>query len=328
MAADRHGLLGTSAFGVGVLALACLLAACRSPDPPIRVATVPWPPYDLIELAPESSRPDPDHVELIHLQTPSEVVRAFRYELVDAMTVTSHFALSAVTDLPETRIIYFIDVSLGGDALLARSGIDDAAELRGKRVGIEAAPLGSYTLTRALQSLDLQREDVEIVEIDTPYHYEAFRAGDVDALVTYDPTRARLIDQGANQLFGSDQIPYEIIDVLVTRADVIERRPDALAELVRAFDAGVRRFREDPGSAAERLAARHELTAESYLGTLDAVRLFDLRQNLDLFDDDDGPVRRGLLDQCEIMVEQGLLVSTPDLDPILDSTIALRALEQ
>jgi len=314
------------AVGIGFALLGALfIAGCTSPTPPVRVATVPWPPYDLVELDSASSFLDPDLVELVHLQTPAEVVRAFRYELVDVMMVTSHFALSAVSELPDTRIIYFVDVSLGGDALIAQPGIDSAEDLQGKRIGIEAAPLGSYLLTRALQNLGLRKDQILIVEIDTPEHLGAFQRGDVDALVTYDPTRARLIEDGAIQLFGSEQIPYEIIDVVVTRSDVIERRPQALVNLVRAFDAGITAFQANPEEIALRLAPMHELGMGSYLSSLRASELLDLDKNRSLFANPDGPVRRGLLEQCNIMVEQGLLVKTPSLDPLLDATIVERA---
>jgi len=307
------------------LVVAVGLGGCQSPEPPIRVATVPWPPYDLLEAGQTSSPLDPERVELVHLQTPAEVVRAFRYELVDVMMITSHFALSAVSELPDTRIIYFVDVSLGGDALLTQPGIESAEALRGKKVGIEAAPLGSYLLTRALQNLGVPRGQISIVEIDTPEHYSAFQAGEVDGLVTYDPTRAKLIDEGAIQLFGSEQIPYEIIDVVVTRSDVIENRPLALVNLVRAFDAGIKAFRENPEEVANSLAPMHELDQSSYLSSLNASNLLDLERNRSLFDDPDGPVRRGLVEQCNIMVEQGLLVRVPSLDPLLDASIVEQA---
>ena len=304
------------------IALAILISvACTRPQPPVRVGTVPWPPYDLLELASEEHRLDPDIVELIHLETPAEVVRAFRYELIDAMLVTSHFALSAGSTLPGTRIIYFVDVSVGGDALLARPEIKNASDLRGKRVGIEAAPLGTYTLTRALQILDVDRKHIDIVEVDTPEHYEAFATGRIDALVTYDPVRARLVEEGANQLFGSEQIPFEIIDVIVARSEVIEDRPLALAALINAFSAGIQEFRNNPG-AARALAERHGLSPEAYLNSLESVQLYDLDQNLEFFADPEGPVQQGLLEQCNIMVNQGLFVRAPALDPLLDASIA------
>lgn len=325
----RQKLLNQNAVRFVLVSLALagtlIVSGCQSPEPPIRVATVPWPPYDLLEAGQESSPLDPELVELVHLQTPAEVVRAFRYELVDVMMITSHFALSAVSELPNTRIIYFVDVSLGGDALLTQPGIESAEALLGKRVGIEAAPLGSYLLTRALQNLGIPREQISIVEIDTPEHYSAFQAGNVDGLVTYDPTRAKLIDEGAIQLFGSEQIPYEIIDVVVTRSDVIEDRPQALVNLVRAFDAGIKAFRENPEQVASSLAPMHELGKSSYLSSLNASDLLDLKSNRSLFDDPDGPVRRGLVEQCNIMVEQGLLVRVPSLDPLLDASIVEQA---
>jgi NitT/TauT family transport system substrate-binding protein len=308
-----------------ILLLLSLLGACSSPEPPIRVATLPWPPYDLIHLADQLDRLDRKKVQLVEFQTPAEVVRAYRYDLVDVMLVTSHFALSTIAERPDTRIIYFIDVSLGGDALLTRADIESPEQLRGRRIGIEAAPLGTYTLIRALQHLELDRDDVSIVEVDTPDQGEAFLSGSIDAVVTYDPTRTMLLEQGANQLFGSEQIPYEIVDVVVARDAVVETRPDALVELIRGVGEGLERFRQQPAVHARELARRHGVTADAYLGTLQAVELFDLDANRAIFDDPDGPVWSGLQNQCEIMTREGLLIREPSLEPLLDRRIVDRA---
>jgi len=69
----------------------------------------------------------------------------------------------------------------------------------------------------------------------------------------------------------------------------------------------------------------HELGKSSYLSSLNASDLLDLKSNRSLFDDPDGPVRRGLVEQCNIMVEQGLLVRVPSLDPLLDASIVEQA---
>ncbi|MBY6204069.1 ABC transporter substrate-binding protein [Halomonas denitrificans] len=316
---------------VGVLAvwfLAAFLAACGSPEPPIRVATLPWPPYDLVHLAATLDRLDPGQVELVEFQTPAEAVRAFRYDLVDAMLVTSHFALSTAAERPDSRIVYFIDVSLGGDALLARPAIESGDELRGGRIGVEAAPLGTYTLIRALDHLAIGRDEVEIVQIDTPDQAEAFLAAEVDAVVTYEPTRSLLLAEGANSLFDSEQIPFEIIDVVVTRESVIDERSDALAELVRAFDRGLATWRERPQFTAEELARRYALDPDEIRFGLDSVALYGLAENRGIFDDPDGAVLRGLTEQCRVMLREGLLASQPSTERLLDRRIVDRALAQ
>lgn len=310
-----------------VLLLLVFVVACSSPEPPIRVATLPWPPYDLIHFADRMDQLDREKIQLIEFQTPAEVVRAYRYGLIDVMLVTSHFALSTIAERPDTRIIYFIDVSLGGDALLTHADIESPEQLRGRKIGIEAAPLGTYTLIRALQHLELDRDDVSIVEIDTPDHGDAFLSGAVDAIVTYDPTRTRLLEQGANQLFGSEQIPYEIVDVVVARDALVDRRPDALAALIKAFGIGLEIFRQQPAVHAQELARNHDVSPNAYLGTLDAVELFDLEANRAIFDDPSGPVWSGLKSQCEVMVAEGLLVREPSLEPLLDRRIVDRAHE-
>ena len=319
---------GTRAFGSTLaialalaLALAVALAGCRAPEPALRVGTLAWPPYDLAYLARQRGDLDSERIELVEFQTPAELVRSFRYGLVDAMFVTSHFALSTAHDMPDSRIVYIVDVSLGGDALLARPGIESAEQLRGARIGVEAAPLGIYMLVRALNLLDLDRDDVEIVHVDTPDQTEAFLSGRVDAVVTYEPTRTMLLANGANQLFGSEQIPFEIIDVLMTRETTLEDRTDDLIGLVEAMNRALTAYRDDPQESSVIMADRREVPVEQFRDAMQSVRLFDIEDNHRLLRADDGPVRRGLLEQCEVMVREGLLVTTPDFEPLIDRRI-------
>lgn len=314
------------AMFAAAVVLAGLLAACRAPEPPIRVATLPWPPYDLIHLAESIDQLDRQQVELVEFQTPAEAVRAFRYDLVDVMLITSHFALSTVAERPDSRIIYFIDVSLGGDALLARPEIETGNGLRGGRIGVEAAPLGTYTLIRALDHLEIDRNEVDIVQIDTPDQAQAFLAAEVDAVVTYEPTRSALLAEGANELFDSRQIPFEIIDVVVTRASVIDDRLDALTELVRAFDRSLASWRERPEFTANELSKRYALDPEQIRSGLGSVALYDLAENREIFDNPDGSVMHGLTEQCRVMLREGLLAAEPSTERLLDRRVIDRAL--
>lgn len=58
-----------------------------------------------------------------------------------------------------------------------------------------------------------------LLEVDE--HEGAFGSGKVDAVVTFEPVRSRLLARGAVQIFDRRQIPGEIIHVLVMRTDAM-----------------------------------------------------------------------------------------------------------
>lgn len=288
---------------------------------------VAWPPFELAYLALEEDMVDAEDYRLIGFQTNAEAVRSFRYGLVDVILVTSHFAVSTLQEVGDTRIIYVIDTSLGGDALLARSGVV-AEDLRGARVGVEVTPLGMYTLFRALDRLDLGHDAVEIVNIDAEDQFEAWRDREIDFVVTYEPTRSRLMDQGAIELFNSKSIPYEILDVVVVKERTIDARRDALVKFVRGLDQAVSMYRSDPQATMRTMAQRQTISAERFGLAMGGVEVFDLSANLDMVTGKDRKLLDALKKQCQVMTEAGMLVSAPNLDPLIDSSIVEQAAAQ
>lgn len=304
------------------------LSACRTEPDPLRFGVLAWPPYDLAHLAVERDFIDPSTFDLVNFQTPSEVIRSFRYGLIDAMFVTSHFALSTLREVEDLRIIYVLDVSLGGDALLAKPGFDSAETLEGARIGVESAALGIYTLVRALGELGLTRHDIEVVNVDTPQQLRAWRSDEIDAVVAYEPTRSLVKRDGGIELFNSASIPYEILDVLVVRESVIDARGDDLARFVGALDRSIAVYRKEMHSISEHLAQRHSLTTGEFRAAMASVELFALEDNLAMLAEPSHPVLEALSEQCRIMIEAGMLVSEPDLEPLLDARVVERAARQ
>ncbi|WP_181918687.1 ABC transporter substrate-binding protein [Wenzhouxiangella sediminis] len=299
--------------------------ACRAPDPPLRVGVLVWPPYDLAYLAVEREFVDRDDVRLVTFHSPSEVARSFRYGLLDAMFTTSHFVLSLAPDVDGVRIVYVIDSSRGGDVLLAKPRIDSPQDLAGRRVGVEAAPLGLYTLERALDRMGLDRDAVEIVAIDTAEHFRAWQEDRVDALVTYEPTRSQLKRLGAKELFSSRQIPDEILDVLVVRDDIIEARRERLEDLVEGLDRALAAYRADPAGTVSEMVQRHPISPAEFMLAMEGVELFDLADNVRLLGAADGRIAEALEKQCEVMVAAGMLERPPGLESVIDPSIVEQA---
>ncbi len=283
-----------------------------------------WPPYDLAYLALEEDLLDPEQFNLVSFQTPSELVRSFRYGLIDVMFTTSHFAVSMLHEVGDTRVIYLIDTSLGGDALLARPGVD-ADDLKGARIGVEVAPLGMYTLMRALDVLGLDRDEVEIVNIDTADQFDAWSDREIDALVTYEPTRSRLLDQGAVEVFSSKSIPNEILDVIVVKERTINAYRGALVALVGGLDRATSAYRRDPEATTQIMARRQAMSVERFSRAMAGVELFDLSANLDMMTGENRQLLDALEKQCRAMTKAGMLVGTPDLKRLIDSSIVEEA---
>lgn len=281
------------------LAVALLMGACTRPQEPLRIGTLLWPPYDLAYLAQAKGHFDRERIELVDYQTPAEVVRASRNGLIDGYFLTTQFALGGHAGENDARIVYVIDRSSGGDSLLVRPGIDTLDQLEGGTIALEASPLSVYMLQRMLDRSGMSRGEIELEFVDTPDQVSAYTSGRVDAVITYEPFRSRVLEAGAVEQFSSADIPGEIVDVLFVSDELIENRIDDLVALVRGLE-GARQFlASHPEQALPIMAERHVMDPEAFARMLNGMELVDLEENLRLL----GGAQPALSDSIETQVK-------------------------
>lgn len=218
-----------------LLLLPLVAAACaRPPARPVRVGLIAWAGYEGLFLAERRSSEEGMPVQVIRYSSASEVIRALGAGQIEAGALTADEALLAASLHPQTglRIAAVLDFSNGADAILARPPLARFADLRGRRVGVEAGAVGGYLLSRALERAGLAVADVIPVSLAYYEHQDAWARGEVDGIVTFGEARARIAAAGGVTVFDSKEIPGEILDVLVVRANLTGAERAALATLL------------------------------------------------------------------------------------------------
>ncbi len=263
------------------IAVLLVLAGCQARrEAPLRIGINPWPAWEYLYLAQEKGifKEEGLDVRLIEYTSLGDCCRAFERGQIDGMTCTPVELLLARERSPrDPQVVLVTDYSNGGDVVLARSPISGVAELRGKRVGVETASLGSYVLSRALATADLTLDDVAIVPCDQLDLEAALANGDVDAVVTYPPVSVAILRAGgASLLFSSAQIPGEILDVVAIDAEVIARRGGDVAGLARGWERAKRFAGEQPTAAFALMAGREGLGVEEFREALALTHIYSL----------------------------------------------------
>lgn len=256
-----------------MVTIVCLGLSCRGVrEPPLRIGAVLFPGCELFRLAEAQGYFGNARLQMIDYRSPSDLTRDFRNGVVDAAAVTLDYLLEPGERARLHHVVLVMDFSEGADAVVAGPAVRDISALAGRRVGVTDDALGAVMLARALQAGKVQADGVVRVRLDVTEQEKAFAEGRVDALVTYEPIRSRLVSAGAHQIFSSAEIPGEIVDVLVTERSVADERAQAIGALVdgwfRARDALAR----DPGAAARILAARQGMTPPEFLSALSGLR--------------------------------------------------------
>ncbi len=260
----------------GMIALAA--PGCGPPPAPLRVGILVWPPFELPLVATELGWLPERQVRLLDFHSPAELVRSFERGQVDAATLTLDYLPWLAADT-STRVVFIVDQSLGGDALVAKPWVDSLGALRGRRVALEPGALGQRVLDAALGAAGLAPGDVRLVAVDLGDHVRAWEEGRADAFVTYEPARTRLLERGGRELFSSRELPLPIVDVLVSRSDAVARHRRAFQDLVAAWFRVEEHLGRDSAGVARLAARRERLTPAAWLATLRGIRFVSLGEN-------------------------------------------------
>lgn len=281
-----------------ISALVAASIACTKPSPPpLALGTGIWLGYEPVYLARELGLLSADQVRLVEFGSTTDVMKAFRNELLDAAMVTLDESLQLLAQGERLKIVLVVDVSGGGDAILGQPYMTAMSDLKGKRVGLESSALGAYVLTRALDIHHLARSMLTLVPLEVDSHYRAFQEQQVDAVVTFEPTKTRLQALGAKVLFDSRELPGEIVDILVVHERVMSQQARHIAHLVDAWYQALDYLNTEPEPAANIMSKRHGITPQALTAGLAGLRFPNASENQQLIqgtDPDLLPVARRL----------------------------------
>ncbi len=295
------------------------LTACTDPSnkQPLRIGTNVWLGYEPLYLARELGYLEQNQVQLIEYTSATQVLRGFRNNVLDAAALTLDEAISLLDSGEQPKIILITDISNGADVLLARQGIETIEQLKGKRIGVEYTALGAYFINRIINIHELSYEDIELIQLEVNEHEDAMDRGQVDAVVTFEPVRSKLLAKQAKILFSSRSIPNEIVDVIVVKADKIEQFETQINHLKNSWYKSLDMMRSQPEKSLSIIGKRLKLSVDEVETSYDGLKLPDQQQNDQLLTDDRnkglGKVANQLI---EVMHERQLIQNKVTADDL------------
>ena len=309
----KHPILQTSI----TLLLVWLLSACNplsGIEPPLRVGTNVWPGYEPLYLARKLNAWQDAPIRLVEFTSATDVMHAMRSGSLEAAALTLDEALGLLQDGMQLRVILVMDFSNGGDALLARPGINTVEQLRGKRVAVENPAVGAVLLEGALQSAGMSIKDIRILSCTAGEHEQCYQQA--DALVTFEPVKTRLLKQGARLLFDSSRIPNRIVDVLVVTEDTLSHNPETLQTLLQGYFQARDYMNSYPTEAAAMMAPRMGLQSDEVIKAFGELRLPDLDENRRLLSAKPPGLQAIAENMMQLMLQHGLLKHQPDISQL------------
>ncbi|MDO8958606.1 MAG: ABC transporter substrate-binding protein [Rhodocyclaceae bacterium] len=308
-----------------LLALLALVGCGEPPAPPLRVGTNPWVGYDPLVLARERRLLDPGQVQVVELVSNTETQRTLRNGLLDGAAMTLDEALRLADEGVALKIVAVLDISHGADAVLAGPGITTPAQLKGRRIAVEQTALGALVLDRLLQAGGLRPDEVSLIQAEAGLHEGMLASGRVDAVITFEPMKSRIVALGNRVIFDSRQMPGEIVDVLAVRADAWSTRRPQVLELLAGWERGRRALLADPSAAAALLAPGADLPPAQYLATLEGLKFQTLADSARWLGGQPAPLAQHAAMLARTLQHLGLIRHPPDWSVLLDGRSAAAA---
>lgn len=246
----------------------------------LRIGMNTWPGYEPFVLAKDLGYLA-DNVHISRVASATDIIKAFRSDLIDIACITLDEAIILKTKSKEDiKIIAIMDISNGGDAVVARKNIGSMSELKGSRIAVESSALGSFMLARAVDlTPGLKLKDLKIVNLSYEDHLREFNRGNIDAVVTFGPVKTKLLKGYAHMLFDSSQIPGEILSVMVVKDKTIQIKKSALHKLVSAWFKSVEYISREPYKSMQAMAKYEGLSVKEFTTSYRGIKVPSLEEN-------------------------------------------------
>jgi NitT/TauT family transport system substrate-binding protein len=260
-------------------------------------------------------------VEVKYFENYTDSLNALSTGNIDANSQTLNDTVSSVAGGAKETIVLVNDNSTGNDQIIAREGIADVSDLKGKTVAAEEGTVDHYLLLLALQKAGLGPSDINFTPLATDAAAAAFVAGRVDAVGVFAPfTTTALGRKGSRAIATSKDFPGAIPDHLVVNPNLVKDRPDDVQALVKTWFDTIDWIRANRDQAIAIMAKRAGVSPADY-ATYDAgTTIFTLEKNLEAFAP--GSTNTHLDFQArkitDFLLQTGLIDTRPDLEGLLD----------
>jgi len=305
-----------------MLLLVFFMNGCNKKEEELKIGISPWPGYEALIFAMEKGFYNDLNVRIIRFATPSESFRALRDNVVDVAAFTADEVLRYAQMKNQPKIFLILDISNGGDAIVARPEIKSLNDLKGKRVSIEPSALGDYLIHRAMDFTDdLTVNDFKISTNEIGKQVKLYKAGQVDALVTYEPFSSQLIKCGAHVIFDSTQIPNEIVDILVTEDKTLKNRSEALKKVIKGWYKALEYIKNNKQEAMMRMASYEHISADAFEKSYDMLTIPSKEETRHMLNLQNTSFKNSFYKLSELMHAKGTIKTHINTTALLDVTL-------
>jgi len=221
------------------------------------------------------------NVKIKRFKSTVDEVDAIKNGKIDAGGFTLDEVFSLIDSGLKGKIVLVVDYSFGGDMLIGQQYITSVTDLVGKTVGYEGTVVGEFLLNRALEDNFIKPDSVELVNISADNWIKSFKEKEVDALVCFNPVSTILQKEySGNLLYSSENMPFEIIDVLFIPEEIYNRKKETIKSVLISWFDTIKFIENNLDKSAEIISSVKGISPKVYKEGLKGLKAPDIQQNI------------------------------------------------
>jgi NitT/TauT family transport system substrate-binding protein len=188
------------------------------------------------------------------------------------------------------KFLFQADWSRGGDAIVARTGIETVGDLKGKTIAVAQGTPSHSFLIQLLKTNSLTLDDVKVKYVaDAIQSANLFKQQAVDAAVVWSPDDIDCINkvQGSKILSSTKTATHIIADGFIAKEEYIKKNEKKLQKLYEGWMVGAMELNINKDGARKKvatiLANKFQMKIEDALASMDNVRFATHGDNLNFF---------------------------------------------
>ncbi len=189
------------------------------------------------------------------------------------------------------QILFQVDWSRGGDAIVASKGINSIKDLKGKMVAVTPSTPSQTFLIWMLEEAGMSLEDIKVQEVPSAIDAAtAFKSGKLAAAVVWSPDDEIITREmeGTKVLKSTrnKEAAHIIADVYIAKKSWVDANRDKVNKLYQGFMIGAAEINASPDAkkkAAQIMAEGTGISPEDAIGSINNVRLTTHGDNLNFF---------------------------------------------
>lgn len=222
----------------------------------------------------------------------SASLSAFAANQLDAVLVTNGDNLVTGSGGTKGVMIMATDYSAGNDVIIAKAGINNISELKGKNIATEKGLVDHLLLSTALADAKIKLSDVKLVNTMTNELPQVFSSPDISAIAVWQPVANQALKAvaGSKIIYTSKDKPGLIYDTLTVNMAHLSANKEEWKKIIQVWDKTVK-YINDPATHADAvkiMSTRVGVDPAQYEQFIGGTHLLDLEANKKVFSKGEG----------------------------------------